>query len=53
MPEFDYNAAVARIEELVGMIEDPGTGVESAEKMSVQARELLAKCRAYLREERK
>lgn len=53
MPKFDYNAAVARIESLVEKMEDPKTGVEPAEKMSAEARELLAKCRAYLREERK
>lgn len=52
MAEFDYNAAVADIEKLVQQMENPETGVEQAEKMSVKARELLEKCRAYLREER-
>jgi len=52
MAEFDYNAAVARIEKLAETMEDPQTGVEQAEKMSAEARQLLEKCRAYLRRER-
>lgn len=47
--EFDFGAAVSEIERLVAAVENPQTGVEDAEKMSRDARELLAKCRAHLR----
>lgn len=50
--EFDYAAAVARLETLVARVEDPSTGIDDIAGTVSKAEDLLKKCRAYLRQAR-
>lgn len=52
MKNFDYGKSVHDIEELIGKIEDPSTGIEEAGKLIGKASETLEKCYAFLRSER-
>ena len=52
MKKFDYGKSVHDIEELIGKIEDPSTGIEEAGKLISKASETLEKCYAFLRSER-
>lgn len=47
--EFDYQKALATLEEIAVKVEDPSTGLEDIDKYVKQSEELVAKCRAYLR----
>ena len=49
MEEFDYQKAVADLEEIAKKVEDPSTGLEDIDRYVKQSGELVAKCRAYLR----
>ena len=47
--EFDYQKALARLEEIAAKVEDPSTGLEDIDKYVRESEELVAGCRAYLR----
>lgn len=49
MEDFDYEKAVAALEEIARKVEDPSTGLEDIDRYVKQSGELVAKCRAYLR----
>lgn len=49
MESFDYQKAVAALEEIAVKMEDPSTGLEDIDRYVKQSEELVAKCRAYLR----
>ena len=49
MEDFDYQKAVAALEELAEKVEDPSTGLEDIDRYVKQSEELVGKCRAYLR----
>ncbi|MBO6045012.1 MAG: exodeoxyribonuclease VII small subunit [Bacteroidales bacterium] len=49
MESFDYQKAVAALEEIALKVEDPSTGLEDIDRYVKQSEELVAKCRAYLR----
>ncbi|MBQ6044220.1 MAG: exodeoxyribonuclease VII small subunit [Bacteroidales bacterium] len=49
MESFDYQKAVAALEEIAVKVEDPSTGLEDIDRYVKQSEELVAKCRAYLR----
>ena len=46
---FDYQKALARLEEIAAKVEDPSTGLEDIDKYVKESEELVAGCRAYLR----
>lgn len=46
---FDYDAAVRRIEEIVGIVESPQVPVTGLGPLVREARGLVSKCRAFLR----
>lgn len=52
MKEFDYAAAVRRVEEIIRKVEDPSTGIFESEDLIGQGRALLEECYAYLRGQR-
>lgn len=47
--EFDYQKALARLEEIAAKVEDPSTGLEDIDKYVRESEELVAGCRAFLR----
>ena len=47
--EFDYQKALARLEEIAAKVEDPSTGLEDIDKYVRESEQLVAGCRAYLR----
>jgi len=49
MEDFDYQKAVAALEQLAEKVEDPSTGLEDIDRYVKQSEELISKCRAYLR----
>ena len=49
MESFDYQKAVAALEEIAVKVEDPSTGLEDIDRYVKQSEDLVAKCRAYLR----
>ena len=49
MEKFDYDKAVARLEEILAKVEDPSTGIDDIDKYVQQAEKLTARCREYLR----
>ena len=49
MKEFDYNKAVAELEEIAARVEDPATGLDEIERLIKQSDELIGRCREYLR----
>ena len=49
MESFDYQKAVAALEEIAVKVEDPSTGLEDIDRYVKQSEELVTKCRAYLR----
>lgn len=46
---FDYQKALARLEEIAAVVEDPSTGLGDIDKYVRESEELVAGCRAYLR----
>lgn len=49
MEKFDYDKAVARLEEILAKVEDPATGIPDIDKYVAEAEKLSAGCREYLR----
>ena len=49
MEDFDYQKALAALEEMAGKVEDPSTGLEDIDRYVKQSEELISRCRAYLR----
>jgi len=49
MQDFDYQKAVAELEEIARKVEDPSSGLEDIDRYVKQSEELVARCRAYLR----
>ena len=47
--KFDYNEAVAELEKIALRAEDPATGLDEVDRCLKRADELIAGCRAYLR----
>ena len=52
MEKFNYLGAIKRLEEIVGKVEDPSTGLDDIEGYIKESDELIEKCRAYLRSAR-
>ena len=46
---FDYDAAVKRVEEIISMLESPELKVSSAAPLLKEGMRLVDECRAYLR----
>ena len=49
MEDFDYQKAVAALEQIAEKVEDPSTGLDDIDRYVKQSEELISKCRAYLR----
>ena len=49
MEEFDYQEAVNELEKIAAKAEDPSAGLADIDAYIKRSRELIAKCRAYLR----
>jgi exodeoxyribonuclease VII small subunit len=49
MDDFDYQKAIAALEEIAEKVEDPSTGLEDIDRYVKQSEELVSKCRVYLR----
>jgi exodeoxyribonuclease VII small subunit len=49
MQDFDYQKAVAELEEIARKVEDPSSGLEDIDRYVKQSENLVARCRAYLR----
>ena len=46
---FDYAKAIAELEQIAAKVEDPATGLDDIDKYVSRTRELVGKCREYLR----
>lgn len=49
MEGFDYDRAVAELEQIALKVEDPSTGLGEIDRCIRRSDELIARCRAYLR----
>lgn len=49
---FDYGAAVKELETIAAKVEDPATGIDETDSYIRRSEELIAACRAWLREAR-
>ena len=49
MDKFDYGKAVAELEQIAALVEDPATGLEDIDKYIKRSEELITGCRNYLR----
>ena len=49
MEEFDYNAAVERLEEIARKVEDPDTSLDSVDAYIKETEKIVEACRKYLR----
>ena len=49
LEDFDYQKAIAALEEIAEKVEDPSVGLEDIDRYVKQSEELISKCRAYLR----
>jgi len=49
---FDYNAAVARLEQIAVKVEDPATSLDDIDKLVKESEKLVEGCRNYLRSAR-
>ncbi len=47
--KFDYAKAIAELEEIAAKVENPETRLDDIDTLVGRSRELLEKCRAYLR----
>ena len=47
--KFDYSKAVARLEEIASMVEDPDTPLQGMDSLVLESRKLSKDCRNYLR----
>ncbi len=48
--KFDYNKAVAELEEIARLVENPDTGIEDIDKYIKKSEKLISACRAWLRD---
>lgn len=46
---FDYNEAVARLEEIAMKVEDPSTSLDDIDRLVRESEKLVESCRGYLR----
>ena len=49
MEKFDYSKAIAELEEIAKKVENPETRLDDIDALVARSKELLEKCRAYLR----
>ena len=49
MEDFDYQKALAALEEIAVKVENPSTALGDIDRYVKQSEELIAGCRAYLR----
>ena len=49
MERFDYAKAIAELEAIAAVVEDPKTGIADIDKYMKRSKELVASCREYLR----
>lgn len=47
--KFDYNVAVARLEEIALKVEDPSTSLDDIDRLVRESEKLVEACRNYLR----
>ena len=47
--EFDYNEAIAELEKIAALVEDPATGLDEIDRCIRRSDELIGRCREYLR----
>ncbi|MCQ2118829.1 MAG: exodeoxyribonuclease VII small subunit [Bacteroidales bacterium] len=47
--KFDYSKAVAELEQIAAKVEDPQTSLDDIGDLVKRSKELIEKCRAYLR----
>lgn len=50
--QFDFAKAKARLEEIAALVEKPDTSLDDVARLVVESKELLTKCREYLRKVR-
>lgn len=49
MERFDYTKAIAELERLAALAEDPDTGLDKLDENIKRSQELIEQCREYLR----
>lgn len=49
MVKFDYPKAIAELEQLAALAEDPATGLDRLDESIARSQELIEQCREYLR----
>lgn len=49
MENFDYEKAVAELERIAQLVEDPSTGLGDIDRYTARSAELIKACREYLR----
>lgn len=49
MERFDYSKAIAELERLAALAEDPDTGLDKLDENIKRSQELIEQCREYLR----
>lgn len=49
MEKFDYSKAIAELERLAALAEDPDTGLDKLDENIRRSQELIEQCREYLR----
>ena len=49
MEKFDYPKAIAELEQLAALAEDPATGLDKLDESIARSQELIEQCREYLR----
>jgi exodeoxyribonuclease VII small subunit len=47
--DFNYSKAIAELGEIVAKVEDPATSLDDISKHLARAKELVKRCRLYLR----
>ncbi len=47
--EFNYSEALAELEKIATLVENPNTGLDDIDRLIRRSEELIAACRAYLR----
>ena len=52
MEKFDYAGAVAELDRIAALAEDPSTGIDDIDSCLKRSKELRSACRAYLRSAR-
>lgn len=47
--QFDYSKAIAELEKIATVVEDPATSLDDIGKYMARSKQLVAECREYLR----